>query len=460
MAKLWPLVRSTVSRRTLFKGAAGVLAAALGGKWLADHFAALDGPAPQAESLPVGEGAAAQAGTLINVAEFKKTLSVEELCQTAEQYFASRDNWDYWLAKPLGNVEDTPDLLNNFSHVLNGLQLIPGMTVLDFGAGSCWATRWLTQLGMEAIALDVSATALKIGQTLYARQPVFGDQPAPRFVVFDGHRIALPEASVDRILCLDTFHHLLNPDEVLREMSRILKPGGIAGFSEPGPHHSRSPQSQAEMRNFRVLEDDIHIRKIWSSAKDAGFAKIRVAVFSPQAYLLDLPLFEDYLEGGAAGQQFAETTRAQMHDRRLFFLQNGGEPPPPDSRLRTGLRAALTVKLVSANVREGEPVVARVTAKNIGKSIWLPRSIKVGGVQLGCHLLDASGKLVSPDFLRQPLTPGEGRPVKPGETVTMDVHIPRLAKGEYLLDFDLVSERVGWFATNGSVVARVKVQVS
>ena len=102
--------------------------------------------------------------------------------------------------------------------------------MLDFGAGSCWASRWLSQLGMEVIALDVSKTALKIGEELYVRLPVIGESPRHRFLVSDGHRIDLADDSLDRIVCLDTFHHLLNPDEILREMYRVLRPGGIAGF--------------------------------------------------------------------------------------------------------------------------------------------------------------------------------------------------------------------------------------
>jgi 2-polyprenyl-3-methyl-5-hydroxy-6-metoxy-1,4-benzoquinol methylase len=270
MARLRPFGKS-ITRRNLLTGAAGLVASGFGAKWLFDAYCArraasssppIDAGAAQARSSifterqPVADGCGAvssRSANFIDVREFKKTMSVEELCRTAEEYFAVRKNWDDALAKPLSEVEEAPELLHNFAHVLHGLQLLPGMSVVDFGAGSCWASRWLTQLGMAVIALDVSQTALRLGQELYARLPVIGKHPPPRFLAFDGHRIGLADASVDRILCLDTFHHLLNPDEVLREMSRILRVGGIAGFSEPGPHHSRSPGSQFEMRNFRVL---------------------------------------------------------------------------------------------------------------------------------------------------------------------------------------------------------------
>ena len=326
-ARLRRLAKQPISRRTLFEGVAALIASGFAAKWLMDEHASSGEGSVVSMKSHAGNGTPAT-GAPIDVSEFKKSMTVEELNKSAERYFASRTDWDPWLSKPLHQVEDTPALLSHFAQVLNGLQLTPGMSVLDFGAGSCWASRWLTQLGMAVIALDVSQTALKIGQALYARQPVIGERPPPRFLLFDGHRIALPEASVDRILCLDTFHHLLNPAEVLGEMSRVLKPGGIAGFSEPGPRHSRSFQSQFEMRNFKVLEDDIDIRQIGATAREVGFARLRVGVFAPYTLLLSLPEFEDYLEGGTPNQTFANIARSRMHNHRLFFLYKSAQTVP------------------------------------------------------------------------------------------------------------------------------------
>ncbi|HKU45770.1 MAG TPA: class I SAM-dependent methyltransferase [Burkholderiales bacterium] len=310
-----------LNRRGLFKGIA-LFAAGFASKWLGDRYAGDEAPIAPAPHQPP-----AASGDMIDVAEFKKTTSVEALNQTAETYFARLPDWDFQHAKPLANPKGAPDLLTGFAHVLHGLQVEPGMSVLDFGAGSCWASRWLTQMGLEAIALDVSPSALKIGQALYQRLPVIGERPKPRFLLFDGQRIDLPDASVDRIMCLDAFHHVLNQDQVLQEMRRVLKPAGIAGFSEPGPYHSRTAQSQHEMRNFKVLEDDVHIDRIWAAAQRAGFARMRLALLNVPSYLVTFEQFEEFLAGGKMMQHFAEAVRAQMLDRRMFFLQKGGTAP-------------------------------------------------------------------------------------------------------------------------------------
>lgn len=454
--RLWQTARRPLSRRRLLQIAAAFAGIGVGAKWLLDKRVEV-GSVVDMKSH--GGSWAPATGELIDVGEFKKNMSVEALNETAERYFASIKNWDGPLAKPLGSIEDAPALLNNFAHVMNGLNLLPGMRVVDFGAGTCWASRWLTQLGLEVIALDVSPTALKMGQALYARLPVIGKQPPARFLLFDGHRIDLPDASVDRILCLDTFHHLLNPDEVLGEMSRILVPGGIAGFSEPGPTHSRSAQSQYEMRNFKVLEDDIDIHRIWASAQAAGFMRLRIGVFAPHTYLLGLPEFGAYLEGGEPSTQFAESVRASMQYQRLFFLQKRGPLSVRDSRGRAGLAGKLAVNLESATVKQGTPLTGRVVATNTGQAQWLPGAVKRGAVLFGCHLLDASGRMVDVDFFRQALTPEDGRPIRPGESVEIDIRIPPPAAGGYLLECDLLSEAVGWFSQLGSDPVRVRIDV-
>ena len=48
--------------------------------------------------------------------------------------------------------------------------------MLDFGAGSCWASRFLNQMGCRVISLDTSLTALNIGKELKKKHLVFGNQ--------------------------------------------------------------------------------------------------------------------------------------------------------------------------------------------------------------------------------------------------------------------------------------------
>lgn len=394
----------------------------------------------------------------IDVRQRMQEWSVEELCETAEEFFARIDNWDYLHAKPFAAVNETPELLINFAQIVRGLKLLPDMTILDFGAGSCWTSRFLSQLGLRVIAVDVSSSALKIGAELYKRQPLIGEQPQPQFLHFDGHTLDLPDESVDRISCWDAFHHVPNPSKVLVEMARVLKPGGIAGFSEPGPDHSKSPQSQYEMRTNRLIENDVDVSQIWLDAQAAGFTDLRLALFNPEASLLPLDQFDAYLSGADTGEQYVVRTREELRHRRVFFLFKGVSTEPPDSRQREGLIAELKVEAASSSIKSGESLVLNVVARNTGGTSWLPSDARVGAVRFGVHLFDVDGKLIDLDYFRQRLTDDE-RQIMPGETVALTAEVPLPGVGTHVLQCDLVSEGVCWFEHNGSHTVTLTVEV-
>ena len=385
--------------------------------------------------------------------------SIEEHCRLAEEYFAKLEDKTHHLAKPYGTPDETPQLLTNFAVVLQGLSLCPGMTVLEFGAGTCWASHALTQLGCAVIAADVSATALQLGRELFARHPPFGNRPAPRFLHFDGHRLDLPDQSVDRIICLDAFHHLPNPEQVLAEFGRVLVDGGIAGFAEPGPEHSKSAQSQYEMRTHGVIENNVEMDEISRAASMAGFTDLKLAVFNANAFHLSLDEFEDFLRGGRSSKRYVEATQTFLKNQRNFFLYKG-EPRPRDSRYRLGLTAKIEISPTSIRVKEKEPISLKAIVTNTSDAIWLPRSAGLGAVLLGCHVYHANGEVFRRSFHWEALTPDEGRLISPGERVELDMNLPALPAGNYTLEFDMVSNDVCWFAVNGSQVTRAAVEVA
>jgi glycosyltransferase involved in cell wall biosynthesis/SAM-dependent methyltransferase len=407
------------------------------------------------EEPPPVEDEQARDPDFIDVRQRMNEVSVEELCETAEEFFAQIDNWDYLHSKPFAAIDETPELLNNFAQLVRGLKLLPDMTVVDFGAGSCWTSRFLSQLGMRVIAVDVSSSALEIGKELYKRHPPVGDQPSPQFLLFDGHVLNLPDESVDRISCWDAFHHVPNPGEVLREIARVLKSGGMAGFSEPGPDHSKTPQSQYEMRTNRLIENDVVVSEIWRDAQAAGFTDLRLALFSPAPALLSLDQFDAYLNGEDSGEQFMAQTRDEMRCRRVFFLFKGELVTPADSRQREGLTADLKVEAAAKSLNAGEPLVLKISATNNGSAIWLTGNARVGIVRFGIHLFDANGKLIDLDYFRHNLP--AVAPILPGETVEFIAEVPMPGPGKHLLQCDLVSEGVCWFEHNGSRTVRFEL---
>jgi SAM-dependent methyltransferase len=339
--------------------------------------------------------------------------------------------------------------LTAFAEVLGGLKPLPGMKLLDFGAATCWASRYFADFKLEVLACDVSPTALALGEERFARNPVIDSPFQPEFIVFNGRRLPLADASVDRISCFDALHRVPNPKEVLRELARVLKPGGIAGFSEPGPRHSQTPQSQFEMKNYTLVENDTVLEELWPWAQEAGFTDIRVAVFNTAPFTMSLQDFGTLAKPGSKPlKAYAEHVRRHAADRRLFFLHKG-EPAAPDSRERAGLSGELSVELNASPIRPLGWIEGTATARNTGLGRWLRSNALFGVVKLGVHLKSADGQLLNQDFTRASLPMGCG--AEPGETVDIPFRFKAPAQsGDYLLEFDMVSEEVCWFEVNGT----------
>jgi SAM-dependent methyltransferase len=394
----------------------------------------------------------------IDVRDVIAQTSLDDLNRAAEEYFASLTDWDHHLAKPFSTPEEAPALLVDVATLLQGLKLLPGMTVLDFGAGTGWLSRFVTQLGCRAVLLDVSPSALAIARELYRRVPVVGEKPAADFLVFDGRRIPLDDESVDRIISFHAFHHVANPSETLQELARVLKPGGIAGFIEPGPYHSTTAQSQFEMRTYGVVENDIDIHAIERAARACGLEHMRLVISHRPPFHVLPAEFEEFLDGGATTGRWVASTREYLrHVRNFFLVKRGNERS--DSRSSGRLACEIVPRHTSVHATPGEPIRVAATVKNTGGAIWLPSGASFGGVLLGAHLYDAGGQRLGFDVARQALA-GSDRELKPGSTVEVQVTLPLQAPGSYLVELDCVAVGLIWFSQCGSSTARVRVTVA
>jgi 2-polyprenyl-3-methyl-5-hydroxy-6-metoxy-1,4-benzoquinol methylase len=426
---------------------------------------------------------------LIDAEALLESTSIEELASRADELVRSMEDPSALLAKPCSSLREAPDLLACFGLLLSGLAPVPGMRILDFGAGSCWTSHFLTQLGCRVVAMDISESMLDLGRRRYEQQPVFGEQPEPEFVVFDGHHMDLADASVDRVLCFDALHHVANMQTVLAEMARVLRPGGMAGFSEPGPHHSRDPQSQHEMRRYGVPERDLVLEDVWGWASESGFSELSVAVFAPSPQWVSLEAFNAFVEprsaalteraaqavrprgkpgvdrvlgqlrrvtrlakevGGPESARGAMSevlhVRGQLSNRRMFVMRREGEEIR-DSREASGLAAEIVVEKVEVDTGpETSRVAVACTVENTGPNRWLASSAGKGAVLLGLRL--RRGMHPATDHGRVAL-PGGGV-LDPGGRVHLEfeteLETPASWEAPVLLELDVVSEGISWFA--------------
>ena len=98
--------------------------------------------------------------------------------------------------------------------------LRPEMTVADVGSGTGFMAAGLAPLVSHVYVLDGSAAMLDVARSNLA---AFTNVA---FRQTDGHILPLPDASVDAVFANMYLHHCPDPAAALREMARVLKPGG------------------------------------------------------------------------------------------------------------------------------------------------------------------------------------------------------------------------------------------
>lgn len=107
-----------------------------------------------------------------------------------------------------------------------------GKRVLEIGCGrgdlACWLARQ-PERPLEIIAADFTATAVQKGQAFAAHHDVSGII----WEITDIQAIAHLDASFDTVISCETIEHVPDPRKALRELARVLKPGGRLFLTTP-----------------------------------------------------------------------------------------------------------------------------------------------------------------------------------------------------------------------------------
>jgi len=110
--------------------------------------------------------------------------------------------------------------------LLAHLALESGQSLLDVGGGTGQIAAQLAGFVDRVCVLEPSPGMLKQGQ----RKDICLVQGV-------GERLPFPSGTVDRILMVDAFHHLLDQEQTVREMARVLAAGGRVVIQEPDIRH-------------------------------------------------------------------------------------------------------------------------------------------------------------------------------------------------------------------------------
>jgi ArsR family transcriptional regulator len=155
----------------------------------------------------------------------------------------------------------------------------PSWTVCDVGTGTGILAKELARLGLRVIAVDHSPRMLEA-----ARSSLEAEGYAVELRLGEAHALPLADGEVNAALAHMVLHYVPQPAEALREMARIVKPGGVVVVVDFVRHEAEWMREELGVLWLGFQTDEI-VR--WLG--DAGLESVRVEHFAIPSPARDLP---------------------------------------------------------------------------------------------------------------------------------------------------------------------------
>jgi SAM-dependent methyltransferase len=147
----------------------------------------------------------------------------------ADDHFAAHGAWD----KSWASVQDTVSDRDGW-FLLEEIKLKRLLTflpskgkTLEVGCGSARLSAFLARQGHSAVCLDYSLNAIAAARRNFSRLGLTAGPVAGRFLLGDAFRLPFRSGSFDAVLSTGLLEHFEDPSGIVREMVRVLAPGGL-----------------------------------------------------------------------------------------------------------------------------------------------------------------------------------------------------------------------------------------
>lgn len=155
--------------------------------------------------------------------------------------------------------------LNEFAQYLK-----PNMKVLDLGCGIGQDSKFLQEIGMDVVGLDISAKMIEEAQKR---------NPAIRFIVKDFLGSDFKDNEFDAVWCSGAFNHFPSKwnNIFMAKVKKILKPNGILYISANITDRSKESWVNTELElksqkvKIRMFNKALTFERIWLMLERDGF---------------------------------------------------------------------------------------------------------------------------------------------------------------------------------------------
>lgn len=156
------------------------------------------------------------------------------------------------------------DFLFPRKNILKEVKIEPGFLVLDYGCGpgsySVVAAELVGTKG-KVYALDIQPAAVESVQKFASKKGFTNIE-----TILSNQKTGLKDNSLDIVLLYDVLHELEEPNVVLKEINRVLKPEGILSIRD---HHLKEEKLISEITGSGLFRLSNKGKKTYGFSKKA-----------------------------------------------------------------------------------------------------------------------------------------------------------------------------------------------
>jgi 2-polyprenyl-3-methyl-5-hydroxy-6-metoxy-1,4-benzoquinol methylase len=146
----------------------------------------------------------------------------------------AREGAYHWSQVNPKHLRFNPPLLARYQMVLR--QVPSGLQrAVDIGCGDGYLTYLLREKARHVVGLDPTWLGVQLAQAEISKQGAQGIE----LLAGSAYDLPLPSGAFDLAVSTDVIEHVERPEQLAREMSRILKPDGWCIISTPNWHPQR-----------------------------------------------------------------------------------------------------------------------------------------------------------------------------------------------------------------------------
>lgn len=143
---------------------------------------------------------------------------------------------------------------------------LAGRTMLEFGGGGAQGARWCAGLGAKVVSTDLSGGMLATARLIDARSA----GRAPLLAQADATKLPFADASFDIVFsAYGATPFVADSAGLMRELARVLRPGGLLAFSTSHPIRWAFPDLPGEeglTSNGSYFDERPYVEATWGEA--------------------------------------------------------------------------------------------------------------------------------------------------------------------------------------------------